>query len=268
MRVQHFFDAATASLGYVVWDEASRVGVVIDPVLGFDLENGSVSTDPAREILAFIDRQSLAIPFVLDTHAHADHLSGLGYFRRHCGATTAIGEGVTEVQAAARALGLLDPAFSCDGSQFDLLLEEAVPLVAGSFEIEPLHTPGPTRGSVSYRIGDLLFVGDLILQPDRGTGRCDLPTGSAEDLYDSLYRVYRDLPDTTRLFTGHDEPRGRGLAFESTLWEQREGNVDRDAFSRREEFIAFRKERDAGLEPPRLFAHALRFNLRGAPFQG
>lgn len=264
MEIQPFFDPVSSALTYVVWDRSSRIGVVIDPVLGFDPETGRISTDTARDVLEFIDRQGLAIPYVLDTHPHADHLTGLSLFRRQCGSQTAIGAGVADVQSAFRALGRLDPNVPCDGSQFDVLLEEGVPLGVGSFEIEPFHTPGHTRACMSYRVEDMLFVGDFVFQPDFGTGRCDFPGGSAEDLYDSLYRIYRDLPDSTRVFTGHDyQPGGRPLAYESTIWDQRTGNIHCNAFTHREEFVAFRKERDAGLAPPKLLGPAMQFNLRG-----
>lgn len=264
MEIQPFFDPATSALTYLVWDPSSRIGVVIDPVLRFEAETRRISADPAREVLDFIDREGLAVPYALDTHPHADHLTGLPFFRHHCGSQTAMGAGVTDVQSAFRALGRLDPAVPCDGSQFDVLLEEGVPLVAGSFEIEPLHTPGHTGACMSYRVEDMLFAGDLVFQPDFGTGRCDFPGGSAEELYDSLYRIYRELPDSTRVFTGHDyQPGGRSLEFESSIWDQREGNVHCNAFTRKEEFVAFRKERDADLAPPKLLGPAMQFNLRG-----
>ena len=267
MQVRHFFDERTSSLTYVVWEPEGRTGVVIDPVLGFDPATGEIDAGPCRVVLEYVDRERLAIPYVLDTHPHADHLSGLDWFRTHCGARSAIGNGIREVQATHRALGRLEPDFPCDGSQFDVLLEDGCPLAVGSFELHPIATPGHTGACMSYRVEDLLFVGDLLFQPDYGTGRCDFPGGSAADLYDSLTRIYRDLPDWTRVFTGHDyRPGGREVQYESTLWDQRAGNVHRDAFTRREDFIAFRKERDAGLAAPALLESALRFNLRGGRF--
>jgi len=262
MRVQHFFHSRTSTLTYVAYDERARVGVVIDPVLDLDPATGRIATDSADAVLRFIDEQGLAIPYVLETHTHADHPSGRAYFRRHCGAKAAISARVVEVQRAFR--GLLGPgaSFPRIGSQFDEFLEHGVPLAVGPFEVLPIQTPGHTADCMSYLIEAALFVGDTLFQPDYGTARCDFPGGSPEDLYDSVYRLYRDLPDSTRVFTCHDyQPGGREVRCESSLWDQRASNVQLNAFTRRDDFVCFRRGRDATLPMPDLMLPSLRINL-------
>jgi len=260
MQIESFFDERTSTLTYLVHQDG--VGVVLDPVLDYEPRGARVSTESSDRVAAAIDRAELRIPYVLDTHAHADHLSALAYFRDRYGAKTGIGAGIGEVQAAFRAVYNLGRDFPVDGRQFDVLLEEGQELDAGAFAVEVLHTPGHTPACVSYRIGDAVFVGDTLFQPDYGTARCDFPGGSAGALWDSIQRLY-GLPDETRLFTCHDyRPGGRALAFESRVAEQRQANVQLSHRTSREAFVAFRKERDAQLDLPELILPSIQVNIR------
>ncbi len=261
MEIQHFFEPRTSTLSYLVWDAPSLVGVVIDPVLDFDPGSGRIATDAADAICSFADERAIRIACALDTHAHADHLSGLQVFACRYGAKTGIGARIGEVQSAFADLFDLGPDFPTDGSQFDLLLEDGRPLDVGPFQVMPMHTPGHTPACMSYRIGDALFVGDTLFQPDYGTARCDFPGGSAEQLYDSIQRLYA-LPGDTRVLTGHDyQPGGRELRFESLLREQKASNVQLDALTTREEYALFRKERDAALAVPELMLASIQVNI-------
>jgi glyoxylase-like metal-dependent hydrolase (beta-lactamase superfamily II) len=239
------------------------VGVVIDPVLDFDAASGRTSTESSDEVARFLEQEGVAVSYVLDTHAHADHLSAMPYFKQRFGAKTVTGAEIVEVQKVFRDLFDLGDDFPTDGRQFDVLLRDGDKLDVGPFEVEAIHTPGHTPACLSYRIEDAVFVGDLLFQPDYGTARCDFPGGSAEDLYRSVQRLYNSLPDDTRVFTCHDyQPDGRELAFESTLWEQRKSNVQLNAFTRRDDFVAFRKERDATLAMPDLILPSVQVNVR------
>jgi glyoxylase-like metal-dependent hydrolase (beta-lactamase superfamily II) len=263
MKIQAFFDSRTSTLSYVAFDEVERVGVVIDPVLDFDAASGRTSTESSDEVARFLEQEGVAVSYVLDTHAHADHLSAMPYFKQRFGAKTVTGAEIVEVQKVFRDLFDLGDDFPTDGRQFDVLLRDGDKLDVGPFEVEAIHTPGHTPACLSYRIEDAVFVGDLLFQPDYGTARCDFPGGSAEDLYRSVQRLYNSLPDDTRVFTCHDyQPDGRELAFESTLWEQRKSNVQLNAFTRRDDFVAFRKERDATLAMPDLILPSVQVNVR------
>ncbi len=260
MHVQHFFDEGTSTLSYVVHD--GHAGIVIDPVRDFDLESGRTSWASAEKIAAYIDREELDIVHVIDTHAHADHMSGLPFFRERYGARTVTGALVGEVQSHFRDFYDLDPDFPVDGSQFDLLLDEGKRLGFGSLEIEALHTPGHTPAHMSWRVGDAVFVGDTLFTPDYGSARCDFPGGSAAALYDSIQRLYA-MPDETRLFMCHDyRPGGRPVACQTTVAEQKRGNVQISAHTTRQAYVAFREKRDAELDAPALILPSLQVNIR------
>ncbi|MHC4934277.1 MAG: MBL fold metallo-hydrolase, partial [Planctomycetota bacterium] len=190
MEIQHFFDPRTSTLSYLVYDRPSRTGIVIDPVLDFDPASGATGTRSADAICEFAEARGLEIPYAIDTHAHADHLSGLQVFARRFGSKTGIGARIGEVQRVFAELYDLGPDFPTDGSQFDVLLEDGRPLEVGPFSVVPFHTPGHTPACMSYQVGDALFVGDTLFQPDYGTARCDFPGGSAGTLYDSIQRLY------------------------------------------------------------------------------
>jgi glyoxylase-like metal-dependent hydrolase (beta-lactamase superfamily II) len=262
MKVQHFFDPRTSTLTYVVHDQTSRIGVVIDSVLDFDPKSGRTADESCDAVARYIDAQRLAIPYVLDTHAHADHLSGMAYFKEKYGSLTVIGSHITQVQSRFRDLYNLGQDFPIDGRQFDILLRDEDVLKVGALNVRALHTPGHTPACLTYQMGDALFVGDTVFMPDYGTARCDFPGGSAEVLYESIQRLYA-LPDDTRIFTCHDyQPGGRALRYQSTVGEERAANIQLSARTTKEEFVAFRMKRDATLDMPVLILPSLQVNIR------
>lgn len=262
MRIQHFYDERTSTLTYVVHDERERVGVVIDPVTDYDPKSGRTWNASNRAVARYVDAQRLRIPYVLDTHAHADHLSGMPFFKERYGARTVIGARLPQIQSLWARLLNLGPDFPVDGSQWDVLLADGQVLDVGPLAIEALATPGHTPACTTYRIGDALFVGDVLFMPDYGVARCDFPEGSADALYDSVQRLYR-FPDATRVFTCHDyRPGGRAMRFASTIGEHKRGNVQLDASTTREAFVRFREKRDAELEMPVLILPSVQVNIR------
>jgi glyoxylase-like metal-dependent hydrolase (beta-lactamase superfamily II) len=215
-----------------------------------------------EKVAAYVDRHSLAIPWVIDTHAHADHLTALPFFQQRYGAKSVTGSRVGEVQKAFRAIYNLGADFPVDGRQFDVLLEEGEELAFGSLRIHALHTPGHTPAHMSWRVGEAIFLGDTLFMPDYGTARCDFPGGSAGILYDSIQRIYA-MPDATRLFVCHDyRPGGRPMRFETTVGEQKRSNVQLDARTSRQKYVAFRERRDAELDMPVLILPSIQVNLR------
>ncbi|MBI3797196.1 MAG: MBL fold metallo-hydrolase [Deltaproteobacteria bacterium] len=262
MKIQPFFDKRTSTLTYVVHDEASKVGVVIDSVMDFDAKNGRTWYESCEAVTQYIDTQRLTIPYVLDTHAHADHLSGMAYIKARYGARTVIGQFITTVQARFRDLYNLGPDFPVDGRQFDVLLNDGDELQVGPLTVQAIHTPGHTPACLTYQISDALFVGDTIFMPDFGTARCDFPGGSAEILYESIQKLYA-LPEATRIFTCHDyQPGGRALRYESTVGEERTTNIQLNIRTSKEEFVTRRRARDATLEMPALILPSLQVNIR------
>lgn len=260
MNIQHFYDEATSTLTYVVHD--GKTGVVIDPVRDFDPKSGRTSWRSAEAVAKYIDENHLALPYVIDTHAHADHLSAMPFFTARYDARTVTGSRVGEVQRSFRAIYNLAPDFPVDGRQFDVLLDEGQALQVGSFQVKALHTPGHTPAHMSWQIEDAVFVGDTLFMPDYGTARCDFPGGSAEQLYDSIQRLYT-LPDRTRLFMCHDyRPGGRPLRWETTGAEQKESNIQLNVRTTKAEFVAFRTKRDAQLEMPVLILPSIQVNIR------
>jgi glyoxylase-like metal-dependent hydrolase (beta-lactamase superfamily II) len=207
MEIRSFFDARTSTLTYVVHDEATRDAVVIDPVLDYDPIASQTSTSSAQALLAWIRERGLKVHFILETHAHADHLTAAQFLAHELGAKVVIGEDIRVVQKTFVPVFGLGPDFRTDGSQFDKLVADGEVVRAGSLEFRAMHTPGHTPACMSYVVGDAVFTGDALFMPDSGTGRCDFPRGSAEQLYASIQRLYA-LPDATRVFVGHDyQPR-------------------------------------------------------------
>jgi glyoxylase-like metal-dependent hydrolase (beta-lactamase superfamily II)/rhodanese-related sulfurtransferase len=260
MNIQAFFDPDTFTLTYVVFDPASRDAVVIDPVLDYDALASRTSTRSVDRIAALVRERELRVHYLLETHAHADHLSGSQWLKQHLGAVVAVGERIREVQATFRdALDL--PELATDGSQFDRLLADGEVVTAGALRVEAIATPGHTPACVTYRIGDALFTGDALFMHDYGTGRCDFPRGSAEALYDSVMRLYT-LPDATRVFPGHDyQPNGRPVAWETTIGRSKRENPQLRATTSKHEFVALRTARDRTLQAPRLLYPSVQINL-------
>lgn len=233
-KIEAFYDAPTFTLTYVVYDEQSRDAVVIDPVRDYDPASGKVSFAGAEKVGAFVEANKLTVHTVLETHAHADHLSGAPYFKDRFGAKIAIGANITAVQAVFKGVFDLDEHFKTDGSQFDVLLDDNTTHKAGTLSYRVLFTPGHTPACASYMFGDAVFTGDALFMPDQGVGRCDFPKGDANALYDSLHRLYA-LPDATRVFVGHDyQPDGRPLAYETTIGASKRSNVQLSAETTRE----------------------------------
>lgn len=262
MQIQHFFDPRTWTLSYVVHADGGQEAVVIDPVADFDPKSGRLWQESNEAMAGYLQERGLGVPWVLETHAHADHLSGAPFFRERFGSQVAIGARITAVQQIFRDVFDLGGDFPVDGSQFDRLLVDGDKLETAGLGIEVLHTPGHTPACLSYRIGDALFVGDTLFAPDYGTARCDFPGGSAETLWESIERLYT-LPDETRVFLCHDyQPGGRELVWVNSLGEHKRGNVQRSAATSKQDFVAFREQRDAGLDMPTLILPSVQVNVQ------
>jgi len=262
MKIQHFYDPQTFTLTFVVFDEKTRDAIVIDPVLDYDSGASQTSTESVEAVARFIDENALRLRYVLETHAHADHLSGSQYLKRRFGAQIAISERIREVQETFRGVFDLGDALHVDGSQFDRLLADGEALEAGALRIGVIATPGHTPACVSYQIGDAIFVGDALFMEDYGTGRCDFPRGSATDLYRSVHDKLYALPDATRVFVGHDyQPNGRALAFETTIGKSKRENIQLRAETTLAQYVELRTTRDRTLKAPRLLLPSVQVNV-------
>lgn len=261
--VKEFFDKATWTLTYVVYDKQTKDAVILDPVWDYDPASSKMTSQSADLVLQFVNSEHLKVHFILETHAHADHVSGSQYLKSKInGSKIGIGEKITEVQKVFKNVFNLDPNFKTDGSQFDLLLEEGKSLKAGSINIETVYTPGHTPACASYIIGDSVFTGDALFMPDYGTGRCDFPAGSADQLYSSVHEKLYKFPDHFRVFVGHDYmPNGRPLAFESTIGEEKSKNIQLKQETTRNQFVEFRTTRDKTLATPRLLLPSVQVNI-------
>lgn len=260
-KIKVFFDAATFTLSYVVYDEKSKDAVIIDSVLDFDSHSGEYSYTSAQKVVDFIKEQELELRYILETHAHADHLSASVFLKEHFPtAKIGIGKNIQIVQSEFSRLFNLD--IPTDGSQFDELFEDEQKVCAGTLEFTVLFTPGHTPACTSLLFEDAVFTGDALFMPDYGTGRCDFPKGSAEDLYESIKNKLYNLPDETIVYTGHDyQPGGRELRFCATIKEQKESNIRLKERTTQEEFVKFRKERDATLNAPKLLLPSIQVNI-------
>lgn len=262
MNVHSFFDARTSTLTYVVSDPATQAAAVIDPVLDFDPASGRVWTESVDQVEAYLKANDLKLAWILETHAHADHLSGCQELKRRAPAPVAIHADITQVQAIFAPVFGMGPEVARDGSQFDRLLRDGDRLPLGSLQIEVLHTPGHTPACASFRIGDAAFTGDALFVPDSGVGRCDFPGGSADVLYSSVHERLYALPADTRVFVGHDyQPGGREVQSETTIAASKDANIHLAAATTREAFVAFRKGRDATLSAPRILLPSLQVNV-------
>lgn len=260
--VQAFFDPATNTVSYIVHDPATKAAAIIDPVLDFTPRNGRTSTASADTLLKAAREQDLEVRYLLETHAHADHLSAAHYLREQTGAPVVIGVHITEVQATFGDLFEAEDVVH-DGSAFDRLVSEGDVLSLGELDIRVMHTPGHTPACVTYLVGDAAFVGDTLFMPDYGTARADFPGGDATTLYRSIRKLL-ELPPTTRVFTGHDYPSAsRGEpAWEASVAEQRRANLHVHDGVSEAEFVAMREARDATLEAPLLILPSLQVNIR------
>jgi glyoxylase-like metal-dependent hydrolase (beta-lactamase superfamily II) len=265
-QIRAFFDEPTNTVTYLVWDRATQRGVAIDPVLDFDPASGAVDDDSVEELLNAAEELGVTIEWVLETHIHADHLSGAPLIKARTGAKIGIGEHVREVQNIFRPIfGAED--VKADGGDFDRLFKDGDQLEVGSIAIEVIHTPGHTPACVSYKIGDAVFVGDTLFMPDYGTARTDFPGGCARQLYRSIQRLL-SLPPDTRLFMCHDykAPGRDQFAWETTVEEECSSNKHVHDGVSEDEFVAMRLERDKGLATPRLLIPSIQVNMRAGRF--
>ena len=261
-RVHAQFDEATHTVSYVVWDPATCRAAIIDPVLDYDHRTGRVSHRSADDLLGIVADQGLSVDWVLETHAHADHLSAAPYLKEKTGAPIGIGARITEVQRTfAPVFGLED--VSGDGREFDCLFRDGETFALGGLEVEVMHTPGHTPACVSYRIGEAVFVGDTLFMPDYGTARADFPGGDARTLYRSIHRLLA-LPDATRLYLCHDykAPGRDHFAWEPTVGEEKSRNIHVGGGVDEASFVAMREARDATLAAPVLLLPSLQVNIR------
>lgn len=263
MKIQAFFDDRTYTLTYVVFDQVTRDALVIDPVLDYDATILRTWTESVDEVIAYAEKEKLRVHYVLETHAHADHLSGAQRMKEACPKLKiGIGQRITEVQRVFKNVFGLGEDFATDGRQFDVLLQDGNVYEAGSLRVLVIATPGHTPACCTYKIGDALFTGDTIFMPDSGTGRCDFPGGSAVDLYRSIMHKLYTHPDETRVFVGHDyQPQGRQLAYESTIGEEKSNNMALRESMTEQEFVTLRNERDASLRAPALMFQSVQVNI-------
>lgn len=264
VQVASFFHPDSHTFSYVAHDPATRQAAVIDPVLDYDPDTGAVSPAPLQPLLDHIQAQGLQVQWLLETHAHADHVSGGRWLKQQWpAATLAMGAGIVQVQQTFAPRYALD--VPTDGSQFDHLFQDGERFALGQIDAETIAVPGHTSDSVAYRMGDALFTGDSLFMPDGGTARCDFPGGDAAQLYRSIQRLLA-LPDATRVYICHDYgPGGRAVANETTIGQQRAGNIHlRDGVSEAA-FVATRQARDATLAEPKLMHPSVKANLQGGP---
>ncbi len=260
-QIQHFYHALSGTLSYVVSDVASSTAAVIDPVLGYDRASGRTEHSAVQEIVEYLKINKLELQWILETHAHADHLSGAQYLKTQCGGTVAIGEGIRSVQSHFLKLFNLQ-GFIPDGRQFDHLFTNGEVFSIGDMPCKVLATPGHTKDSISYLIGDAVFVGDSLFMMDYGTARCDFPGGDAALLYRSIQSLFA-LPDETRLFMCHDyRPGGRELRYMATVAEQKSANIHVGKQATEAQFVAMRRERDRNLSLPDLILPSVQVNIR------
>lgn len=267
VQVRSFFDEATFTVTHVLSDPASGKAAIIDSVLDFDPASGRTSTSSADAVIAYIREQNLGVEWLLETHAHADHLSAAPYLQEQLGGKLAIGRHILTVQETFGKIFNEGTRFARDGSQFDHLFDEGDRFSVGSIPAIALHVPGHTPADMAYVIGDTAFIGDTLFMPDYGSARADFPGGDAHVLYRSVRRLL-SLPESTRLFLCHDykAPGRDTYAWETTVAEQRSGNVHLHDGISEDDFVAMRKARDATLDMPRLILPSIQVNMRGGHF--
>ena len=263
MEIKHFYDDRTSTFTYVVFDPESRDAIVIDPVLDYEPVGSKIWTESVDEVIDYLKSESLTLHYIMETHAHADHISGAQLIKdQFPDAQIAIGKNITVVQEYFKNMFNLADDFPVDGSQFDRLFDDNETFSAGTLNFEVIFTPGHTPACASYKIEDAIFMGDAFFMPDSGTGRCDFPAGSAHDLYASITKRIYSLPDKTRIFMGHDyQPGGREVMNIATVAEQKANNIHIKEGVTEEEFTAFRKARDSELAAPKLLFQSIQVNI-------
>ncbi|MBA3864437.1 MAG: MBL fold metallo-hydrolase [Erythrobacter sp.] len=262
-EIAGFFDAATFTVTYVVHDPATDEAAIVDSVLDFDSSSGRTATTSADAVIDYITSHNLKVMWLLETHAHADHLSAAPYLQQKLGGKIAIGEHITTVQQVFGKLFNAGTEFERDGSQFDALFKDGDTFTIGNLPVTVMHVPGHTPACLAYVVGEAVFVGDTMFMPDYGTARADFPGGDARTLFRSLRRILA-LPPETRLFMCHDYlPKGRSeYVWETTVAAEREGNIHAHDGITEDEFVAMREARDATLDMPRLILPSVQVNMR------
>ncbi len=265
--VHGFFDADTATVSYVVIDPTTKAAALIDSVLDFNQAAGRTATLSADKLIDYVRAEGGQVEWIIETHLHADHLTAAPYLKHRLGGRIAIGAHVAEVQRTFRRIYNVGDDFATDGSQFDHLMQDGETFKLGSIMCRAMHTPGHTPACMSYLIGDALFVGDTLFMPDYGTARCDFPGGDARALYRSVQRLFA-LPDETHMFLCHDylPEKSAGsrseICWQTTIGEQKAGNIHVNISITEDEFVARREARDKGLDMPRLILPAVQINMR------
>lgn len=261
--VKAFLDSDSETFSYVVADPTTAKAVIIDPVLDFDYKSGRTKTESAEQILTYVTEQKLNVEWVLETHAHADHLSAAPFFREKLGAKVGIGVEIKHVQNIFKKVFNLEKEFLPNGAQFDRLFDDGDVLMVGNLNIRVLHTPGHTPADLAYIINEqAAFVGDTLFMPDVGTARCDFPGGSAKTLYQSIHKLLA-LPAETKIYVCHDYPtKGREHEYETTVAAQKADNIHVGGGTSEADFVARREARDATLEMPRLILPSIQVNIR------
>jgi len=261
-EIHSFFDDATWTVTHIVHETGGNTCAIIDPVLDYDPKSGRTSTKSADKVIAFVRSNGLEVAWILETHAHADHVTAAPYLKEHLGGQVAIGRHIVTVQQTFGTVFNAGPDFATDGSQFDRLFDDGDSFTIGALEGRVMHTPGHTPACVSYLIGDAVFVGDTLFMPDYGTARCDFPGGDAATLYRSIHRLL-ELPEETRLFMCHDyAPGGREVAWETTVRAERQDNIHVHDGITEDAFVEMRTTRDATLDMPTLILPAIQVNMR------
>jgi glyoxylase-like metal-dependent hydrolase (beta-lactamase superfamily II) len=261
-QVHGIFDPATWTVTYVVHNGTGSAAAIIDSVLDYDPKSGRTRTTSADKVIDYVMAQGLKVQWILETHAHADHLSAAPYLKQKLGGKIAIGDQITRVQRVFKGIFNLEPEFRMDGSQFDVLLKDGEAFRIGDLTASVIAVPGHTPACVAYQVGDAVFVGDTMFMPDVGTARCDFPGGDAKTLYASVRKLL-SLPTDTRLFMCHDyPPNNRPVAFETTVAEQRAKNIHVHDGISEAQFVEMRTKRDATLEMPVLILPAVQINIR------
>lgn len=261
-QVKAFFDPATNTITYIVRDPSSNACAIIDPVMDFDHAAARLTYENADQVIAYVQANDLKLEWLIETHVHADHLSGAPYIQGKLGGKIGVGAGISIVQDVFGKVFNEGCEFQRDGSQFDALFEDGDTYNIGNMQVKTLHTPGHTPACMTHVVGEAAFIGDTMFMPDSGSARADFPGGDAGILYDSIQKVL-SLPDETRLFMCHDYGTGgRDIAWETTVAEEKAANIHVGGGKTREEYIAFRTARDAELGMPKLIIPAIQVNMR------
>jgi glyoxylase-like metal-dependent hydrolase (beta-lactamase superfamily II) len=260
--IKSIFDSVTGTITYVIYDEVGGHAAIIDPVLEFDPKSGRTSTQIADQVVEFVRSENLSLEWILETHAHADHLSSASYIQNQLGGRIAIGEHIMQVQATFKKIFNLEESFALDGSQFDHLFHDNETIRIGKLEGVALNVPGHTPADMAYQFGDVVFVGDTLFMPDVGTARCDFPGGDPHHLYQSIQKILA-LPAHTQLYMCHDyPPEDRNPNWLTTVAEQISSNIHVHAGIKEEDFIQMRRARDESLDMPTLIIPSIQLNIR------